>query len=529
MQPLGHEEPRLWTRPLRELTPDTSFGFEAIEFSESMLGRPLMPWQKWLFIHTLELAPGSFTYDKHPDLRFDTVIIEVARQNGKSYWMSTRALWRMFMWDHPSGDSPLVVGTAHKETAAQEIKDIAARAVRSSAQLGQYYAHNYTNNGNNHLLLNTGARYRVEAASDDMARGLTVTDLLFDELRQQRNWDAWTAGSNTTNAVPNSQVIAVSNAGEAKSIVLASLRQQGIREIEQYFDHMAEHGTTDGYEGTSLGLFEYSAADDASIWDRQAWAQSNPSLNHPGPGGKPLVTEKMIASKARMVGVPGEGIPEHKFRTEVLCQWVTVSREPTFAPHLIEACTDDTSELAEDSPVYLAFDTSYDRSRTYLAIAGYRDDGIPHVEVIVERAGTEWLARMLAAPVGESGALTFAPTAVVAQGRGAPASSLIEYVEAEGVSVTRCEGPNLPASSSQFSDRVFNGTVRFRDDSSLMLALTETEKKSLGEVWVWNRKDSPVDAAPLCAVSMALWALESNASGPPKVSAYAGETYERWW
>ena len=71
--------------------------------------------------------------------------------------------------------------------------------------------------------------------------------------------------------------------------------------------------------------------------------------------------------------------------------------------------------------------------------------------------------------------------------------------------------------------------MRFRDDSSLMLALAETEKKSLGEVWVWNRKDSPVDAAPLCAVSEALWALETGAVTAPRVSAYAGDNYEKWW
>ena len=152
---------------MRELTPDTSLGFEAIEFSENILGRPLFPWQKWLFVHSLELAPGSFTYDKFPKLRFDTVIVEVARQQGKSYWLSTRALWRMFMWEHPSGDPPLVLGTAHKETAAQEIKDLASRAVKDSPELVDELLHNYTNNGNNYLLLKNGARYRVEAASDD--------------------------------------------------------------------------------------------------------------------------------------------------------------------------------------------------------------------------------------------------------------------------------------------------------------------------------------------------------------------------
>lgn len=520
---LGKAEPRIWTRPLRELSPETSLGFEAIEFAEEILGRPLFPWQKWLFIHSLELELGSFTWDEYPSLRFDTVIIEVARQNGKSYWLSTRALWRMFMWKHATGEPPLILGTAHKETAAQEIKDLAAHALKRSPALADTLLHNYTSNGNNFLLTNNGSRYRVEAASDDLGRGLTVTDLLFDELRQQRSWDAWSAGSNTTNAIPDSQVITVSNAGEAKSTVLASLRAQGIDEIEAYLQHVAEHGNVDDYAGTSMFLAEYSAADGAGIWDREGWAQSNPSLNHPGPSGKPIVTEKMIASKARMVGQPGKGMPEHKYRTEILCQWVSVSKEPTFPPDAIEACIDDSSSISEASPVYVAMDISYDRSRAYVAVAGWREDNTPHVEIITERAGTEWIVDFL-----KSG-MKIEYDSVIVQGRGAPASALIPYLEQAEIPVTKCEGTNLPASCSQFDDRLRNGSVRFRDDSSLMPALSESLRKTLGEVWVWNRKDSPVDAAPLCAVSEALWGLTTGASSAPLVSAYAADQYEKWW
>lgn len=526
---LGSEEPRLWTKPLRELTPETSMGFEAIEFSENLLGRPLWPWQKWLFIHSLELAPGSYSWDPHPRLRFSTVVVEVARQNGKSYWLSTRALWRMVMWDNPSGEPVMVLGTAHKEGAAQEIKDLAATAVRKSPALSDKYVHNYTSNGNNYMLLKNGTRYRVEAATDDGGRSLTVTDLLFDELRQQKSWDAWTAMENTTNAVPDSQTIAVSNAGEAKSVVLASLRHQALAEMEAYDQYVDLMGTTDGYEGTSLGLFEYSAPDGADIWDRGGWAMANPSLNHVHdyPGARPMITDSMIADRASRVGVAGEGVPEHKFRTEVLCQWVTVSKEPTFPKEAITSCIDDESSIADDSPLVLAMDVSHDRSHGYLAVAGYREDGLPHVEIIVERAGTEWIVNTIGTDKTLQESFGGVPTVVV-QGRGAPASSLIPYLEEADIEVLKCEGPSLPASCASFSDRVMNGSIRFRDDSSLMLALEETEKKSLGEVWVWNRKDSPVDAAPLCAVTQALWALETGAKAPPQVSAYAAD-YERWW
>ena len=51
----GCEQPRIFTPPLRELTPDTTLGFECIAFAEDVLGIRLIPWQRWLLIHALEI------------------------------------------------------------------------------------------------------------------------------------------------------------------------------------------------------------------------------------------------------------------------------------------------------------------------------------------------------------------------------------------------------------------------------------------------------------------------------------------
>ena len=74
-----------------------------------------------------------------------------------------------------------------------------------------------------------------------------------------------------------------------------------------------------------------------------------------------------------------------------------------------------------------------------------------------------------------------------------------------------------------------NGSIRFREQESLRLALDDAVKKFLGEVWVWNRAKSPVDVAPLCAVTMALWGLEMlQDSGEVKTTAY-DENYGSWY
>src|SRR5438128_1399318 len=104
----GCEVPRIFTPPLRELTPATSKGFECIEFAEDVLGIELLPWQKWLLIHALELAAdGSY--------RFRTVVLLVARQNGKSTLMQVLSLWRMYL-----DAARLIIGTAQNLDIAEE-------------------------------------------------------------------------------------------------------------------------------------------------------------------------------------------------------------------------------------------------------------------------------------------------------------------------------------------------------------------------------------------------------------------------
>ena len=75
----GKTEPRIWTPPLRPLTPETTLGYDVIEFATEQLNVELLPWEEWLFIHGLEIV-GDFSGDWH--LRFRTVIVLVARQNG---------------------------------------------------------------------------------------------------------------------------------------------------------------------------------------------------------------------------------------------------------------------------------------------------------------------------------------------------------------------------------------------------------------------------------------------------------------
>ncbi|MGF2075602.1 hypothetical protein, partial [Enterococcus casseliflavus] len=66
------------------------------------LAPKLNPWQRWFLIHALELNPdGSY--------RFKTVLLWVARQNGKTFIAALLILFRMFV----DGDAQ-IIGVAQK-------------------------------------------------------------------------------------------------------------------------------------------------------------------------------------------------------------------------------------------------------------------------------------------------------------------------------------------------------------------------------------------------------------------------------
>ena len=115
----GRTEPRLWTKPLRELTPDTSLGFEVIDYARQILHIELYPWQQWLLIHALELLEDGITY------RYRRIIVLVGRQNGKTLVASVLASWWLHVDSqrHPDRVPPLrfkIVGTAQNLDIARE-------------------------------------------------------------------------------------------------------------------------------------------------------------------------------------------------------------------------------------------------------------------------------------------------------------------------------------------------------------------------------------------------------------------------
>lgn len=506
---LGSEQPRLFTPPLRELTPETSLGYSVIEFAEDVVGIVLLPWQRWLLVHMLELLPDG-------RLRFRTVVLLMARQNGKSTISQVLALWFMYVWG-----AALVIGTAQDLDMAEEIWQGAVDLVEDTPELDALKQHVFRVNGKKQLVLTTGERYKVRAANRRAGRGLTGDLVLLDELREHQSWDAWGAISKTTMARDDALLFALSNAGDATSVVLRYLRKLGHAALgdpdgvnaddvvnpDPSLDLVPEELDLDVDE-ESLGLFEWSAVPDCPLRDRDGWAQANPALGH-------TINERTIAAAVRTD-------PEWVFRTEVLCQWSEGTLEGPFPAGAWEASADPESKRAEGAPVALCIDVSWDRASSYIALASTRDDGIAHVEVIARRAGTDWLTDWFANPA-RSEELRNAPVAI--QAKGAPAGSLIPELREARIHVVEWGGTGLIVGTGHFYDRVraaigegnVNVQLRHRDQPLLNLAAATATTRPVADAWLWDRRRSPTDVAPLIAATGALWCL---LHGMPRRSSY---------
>jgi len=471
---VGSETPRVWTPPLRPLTPATSRGFECIAFAEDVLGIELMPWQKWLLIHGLELDPSS----SDGAFRFRTVCVLVARQSGKTTAIQVLALWRMFV-----DRAGLVIGTAQNLDVAEEAWMGAVELAQGVPDLSSEIAAVDRTAGKKALRLTSGERYKVQAASRRGGRGLSGDLVVLDELREHQTWDAWGAVTKTTMARARPQVWGLSNAGDAESVVLAHLHQQGLRDIEA------------GNAETSLGLFDWGAEPGCDLNDPTAWAQANPALGY-------RVSEDAI--RAAM-----ETDPPHVFRTEVLCQWVDTARASVFEPDQWDAVLDPSSTLAD--PVCFGIDVSADRSHACIAAAGLRHDGLRHVEVVEYRRGTAWVADRVIDLVRR-----WSPSAVVVDAAG-PAGSLLADLESARVPITLTSARDMAQACGLLYDAVDGRHLFHIGQDELTDAALAARRRPLGDSWAWARKSADSDISPLVAVTLAHWASRSAQAAEPMI------------
>lgn len=350
--------PRLWTPPLRELTLETSYGFDLIDFAAEVCGTPFDPWQRWLSIHAGELLP-----DGRP--RFRVVLTMVARQNGKSLWGHTLVKYWLFV-----ERVPLVLGTSTDRTYAKRAWVKISEDARNNPYLKRKLgpgAQRLTI-GEEALTTLDGAEYTFAANNGRAGRSTTLHRWLCDELREHHNRDAWDSASNAMNAVHDGQIVCITNEGDADSVLLHDLQSQALEFIRT------------GRGDPRLGIFWWGAPPGAEPDDPAAIAMANPNV------GRRLGMDTLIAAGRRAKLAGGKELSG--YRVEVLCQY-TPLLDPAIEPGAWETCgTDAPVDLAGyRDKVALCLDVSLDGDHATLVAAAVLEDGGVHIEVVESWAG----------------------------------------------------------------------------------------------------------------------------------------------
>ncbi len=476
---LGSATPRLFTPPLVQgpagpcgcgcaLTSETSHGFEFADFCATVLGEPLLPWQRWLGIHLLELNDAG-TY------RFRTALILVARQNGKSFFARNLALWRMFM-----DDAKLVLGVAQDLSIAREIWQFGADTASNNPWLSKEVETVRYANGDQQISLTGGRRWRIAANNRSAGRGLSVDLLLLDELRETRTYDSWAALSKTITARPKGQIVAITNAGDDQSVVLNNLRNQAI-------------ASDDG----SLALFEWSAPDGCPLDDEDAWAQANPALGH---------TFTADAIRASLASDP-PGV----FRTEVLCQHVS-SLDGAIDMFAWEALGDQAGAIDSKRPFYLCVDVAPDLQHVTLAAAQALPDG----RVMVAVAGS-WDSTA-AALGGIAEVVAEARPARLAWFPNAPTAAMVTDLMKMKRAAPLAAGDAVLASQG-FAELVTSRRVVHNNDPLLTAHASGATKLYSGDGWRFTRRDVGHVDALYAAAGAAFLARSTNPPRPMVVVA----------
>ena len=483
---MGKTEPRIWTPPMRELTPHTSLGFACVEYAKAVLHKKLYPWQEWALIHAFEIVGelgGEWKF------RFRTVLFLISRQNGKTVLSEVIA---SFFLNVLCVDS--VFGTSLSLDKAEEVWEAVVQDQESIPELSAELKRVGRTNGSKKLVLTGLRQYKVGAPTRRAGRGDSNDLVMLDEIREQRDWETWAASVASTNAKPNGMV----------------LRSQAIALIE---------GTTAGdfggdVDASTLGLFEWSAEDGAATDDLEQLAQANPAL------GYGYLTERALMSNRQT-------FPENKFRSECMCQQVETILPAPFPDGAWNAGLDIRSNIAPESELFYGIDLSADRRMASVAVCGMRDDGNYHIEVIARRVGTQWVEDWFRARAYKH------EMNLAFQSRGAPVSGLAEQIcTIKGINRIAIEGSELTAGWGRFYDAVVaagdesRGGVRLYHLQQPILDLpakTMQLRNIGGGLELPDRMKSPDDIAPLFACFCAFAAATKVQKEERKIyaSAYA--------
>ena len=434
----GATQPRLQNTPLKGPS-----RIDEVSALAEQISAPLLPWQRYVLADML-------TIDKNKQFIRKTSLVLCARQNGKSHLARMRVLAGLFLFNERNH---VIISSARAMalTTFREIIDAIEATPALRAQLKQI---RYTN-GAEAIVLKSGARLDVKAATRDSSRGATADFLFIDELREIDEL-AYSAAMPVTRARPNAQTLLCSNSGDAFSTTLNDLRERCL-----------------SHPPSSMGYYEYSAPQFAALTDKKAWAMANPALGV-------LITEAAIAEALTTQTV-------EQFRTETLCQWIDSLQSPW--PHgAVEDASDNTLKMSPGPITVFAFDVSPSRRDASLVMGQILPDGKLGIAVLETYSSQVAVDEIAIAASVKKWCDMYYPRVVCYDKY--TTASIAQRLQMAGVQTRDVSGQAFYTACSDFHNALTNNRIRHSGQDQLVQQMANCAARTNDSSWRIVRRKS---------------------------------------
>lgn len=417
------------------------------------------------------MADVALEYDpKTGLLAYPLVIVTISRQTGKTTLSFSFELDRCIHSDEWGGPQRVVYSAQTGWDARKKLIEDQVPVLEASPLLG-FVKRIYRGTGNEAITFKTGSRLDLMSGDKGAGHGRSVDqgiiDEAFDDIDDRREQAIVPA----MRSRPNAQRLVTSTAGTDESVYLQRLVRLGRK--------AAEEGKSEG-----IAYFEWSVPkeDDPDYeglaWDDPAtWRRYVPALDE-------------TAERAMIHAL--ETMKESEFRRAYLNQWTTLGTDRVIPADEWDAVCE--RDAKPKNPIRLALEVNEDRSLGSLAAVG---DGVGELVDTFDGMGRV-VARCVEVAKKQKAQLVVDNTG--------PAVTLADEIEAKGVKVQRCTGPEVAVATGRFYDAVKDRTITVRASGLLDVAAAAARKKSLGDRFVWNRTSASADVTPIIALTLAFGA-----------------------
>ena len=291
-------------------------------------------WQRLVATRLLEV-------DAAGRLVWETLVLSLARQLGKSWLLRELCFWRIHQAGH-YGEPQDVLHTGKDMAICKEVQRPAR--IWAKARPQEYRVREV--NGQEeieYLADGQGSRWMLRAKEG--VYGYAVSVAAVDEAWKVKASSVDEGLTPTMAEREQPQLYLISTAHRQATKLMLERRQVALAHLE---------------DGAGDLLIEWSAPAGAELEDLDGWRAASP---HWTPRRRGLVAARLEAMRAGEMEDPDEADPEESFRAQWLNQWPAKIHQPSgpTAPLLAAGVWADlaTDELEADGPVYVALEDDY--------------------------------------------------------------------------------------------------------------------------------------------------------------------------